>query len=118
MSLVQELKRRNVFRVGIAYCGSGWLVLQLASMLIPTLNLPDWTMTALLLFGILCFPFVLLLCWTYEITPAGLRRTEHVAPGESVVQETRATLNKVITALLLLALALVLAEQFFPLLDY
>lgn len=118
MSLIQQLKRRNVFRVAIAYCVVGWLVLQMASIVAPMLGLPDWIMPVLLLIGVFGFPFILLFAWTFEITPYGLRRTEQVQPGESVAEETRATLNRVITSLLVLALLLVLAEQYFPLLKH
>lgn len=118
MSLIQQLKRRHVFRVGIAYCVVGWLVLQLASMVAPVLGLPGWIMPVLLLVGVFGFPCILLFSWVFEVTPGGLKRTEHVQPEESVVEETRATLNKVITALLVLALVLVLAEQYFPLLEH
>jgi len=118
MSLIQQLKRRNVFRVAIAYCVVGWLVLQLASIVAPAMGLPGWIMPVLLLIGVFGFPFVLLFSWAYEITPRGLKRIEHVQLGESIVEETRATLNKVITALLALVLILVLAEQYFPLLEH
>jgi hypothetical protein len=118
MSLIQQLKRRNVIRVGIAYCVVGWLVLQMASMVAPMLGLPAWIMPVLLSIGVLGFPFILLFAWSFEITPQGLRRTEQVQPGQSIVEETRATLNKVITSLLVLALLLVLAEQYFPLLSH
>ncbi len=118
MSLIQQLKHRNVIRVGIAYCVVGWLVLQMTSMAAPILGLPGWIIPALLLIGVFGFPFVLLFAWSFEITPLGLKRTEQVPLGESMVEETRATLNKVITSLLVLALLLVLAEQYFPLLDH
>lgn len=75
-------------------------------------------MPVLLIIGIFGFPVVLLLSWVYEVTPHGLKRFENAQSGEALVQETRATLNKVITALLVLALVLVLAEQYFPLLEY
>lgn len=118
MSLIQQLKHRNVIRVGIAYCVVGWLVLQMASMAAPMLGFPGWIMPVLLLLGAFGFPFILLFAWSFEITPQGLKRTEQVPQRESIVEETRATLNKVITALLVLALLLVLAEQYFPLLNH
>lgn len=117
MSLVQEFKRRHLFRVGIAYCGSGWLVLQLAHLVVVKLNFPQWIMPSLIAIGVLGFPAVLYLAWTYEYTLEGLKRREQVQAGESLTQETRSTLNKLITAFLLLALLLVLAEGFFPLLS-
>jgi len=116
MSLVQELKHRHVFRAAIAYCGLGWVVLQFAHIALPELGFPGWIMPTLVLIGVFGFPFVLCFAWSFEFTSGGLKRREHVQPGESLVHETRATLNKVITAFLLLALLLVLAENYFPLL--
>jgi hypothetical protein len=117
MALVQELQHRHVFRVAIAYCGLGWVVLQLAHLILPLLNLPGWIMTALLLIGAVGLPVIICLAWYFELTTSGVKRREHLQQGESLVQETRSTLNKLITAFLLLILLLVLAENFLPLLD-
>ena len=117
MALVQELQHRHIFRVAMAYCGLGWLILQLAHLIIPLLNLPGWIMTALLLIGAVGLPIIICLAWYFELTTSGVKRREQVQQGESLVQETRSTLNKLITAFLLLILLLVLAENFLPLLD-
>jgi membrane protease YdiL (CAAX protease family) len=118
MSLIQQLKRRNVIRVAIAYCVVGWLVLQMAHIAAPALGFPGWTYQTLLLIGVFGFPLVLLFAWTFELTPGGLKRTEQVQPTESIAEETRATLTKVIIFLLALALVLVIAESYFPLLEH
>ena len=55
-SLFTELKRRNVFRVGFGYLLLGWVVLQIADVIVPVLTLPDWTLTFLLVVGLLGFP--------------------------------------------------------------
>jgi hypothetical protein len=117
MALVQELQHRHVFRVAIAYCGLGWLVLQLAHLILPLLSLPGWVMTALLLIGAIGLPVVICFAWHFELTTGGVKRRVHVQQGESLVEETRSTLNKLITAFLVLVLLLVLAENFLPLLD-
>ena len=117
MSLVQEFKRRHVFRVGLAYCGSGWLVLQLAHLVISKLHFPGWLMSTLIFIGVLGFPLALCFAWSFEYTIEGFKRREQAQVGESLAQETRSTLNKLITSFLLLALLLVLAEGFFPLLN-
>lgn len=116
MSLVQELQHRHVFRVAIAYCGLGWVVLQLAHLFLPLLNLPAWTMTTLLLIGAVGLPLSMYFAWNFERTTDGIKRRPHGHSGESLAQETRSTLNKLITAFLLLILLLVLAENFLPLL--
>ncbi len=116
MALVQELQHRHVFRVAIAYCGLGWVVLQLAHLVLPLLNLPGWIMTALLLIGAVGLPIVICVAWNFELTRSGIKRRESVQQGESLVQETRSTLNKLITAFLVLVLLLVFAENYLPLL--
>ena len=118
MSLIQQLKRRHVIRVAIAYCVVDWLVLQTVSIAAPALGLPGWTFQVFLIIGVLGFPLVLLFVWSFELTSTGLKRTEPVQATESVEEETRATLDKVIIFLLALALVLVVAESYFPLLEH
>jgi hypothetical protein len=116
MALIQELQHRHVFRVAIAYCGLGWVILQLAHLIITLLNLQEWIMTTLLLIGAAGLPIVICVAWKFELTRSGIKRRENVQQGESLVQETRSTLNKLITAFLVLVLFLVFAENFLPLL--
>ncbi len=71
-TLFEELKRRNVFRVAIAYIIVGWVVMQVAEFLSPLLRLPDWTVSMALYIGILGFPFAMLFTWAFELTPQGL----------------------------------------------
>jgi TolB-like protein len=113
MSLIDELKRRNVFRVGVAYAVVGWVVLEVASIIAPALGLPDWSITLLLFIGVGGLPFALLFAWAFELTPEGLKRTEDVTPDSSITGETGTKLNGIIIALLSIALLLVLAERFF-----
>jgi hypothetical protein len=93
------------------------VVLQLAHLVLPLLNLPGWIMTALLLIGAVGLPVTICFAWKFELTRSGVKRRGHTQQGESLVQETRSTLNKLITAFLVLVLLLVLAENFLPLLD-
>ncbi len=74
-------------------------------------------MTTLLFLGAAGLPVVICVAWHFELTTSGVKRRVHVQEGESLVQETRSTLNKLITAFLVLVLLLVLAESFLPLLD-
>jgi len=112
MSLIDELKRRNVFRVAAAYAVVGWVVLEVASIIAPALGLPDWTITLLLFAGVCGFPFALIFAWAFELTPEGLKRTEQVAPTESITPQTGSKLTRVTIVLLSVALVLVLAERF------
>ncbi|PYJ88151.1 MAG: hypothetical protein DME71_13735, partial [Verrucomicrobia bacterium] len=71
-----ELRRRNVYKVAIAYAVVAWLLLQAASILFPTFDAPPWTMkvfVAVIAFG---FPIALIIAWAFELTPEGLKRTE------------------------------------------
>jgi hypothetical protein len=71
-----ELKRRNVYKVAIAYGVVAWLLLQAASILFPTFEAPSWTMKAFVALTALGFPIALILAWAFELTPEGLKRTE------------------------------------------
>ena len=77
-----ELKRRRVFRVMAVYGAVAFVVLQLADILLPSLALPDWTMNLILVLALLGFPFAIVLAWAFEVTPAGVRRTEEATQAE------------------------------------
>lgn len=88
MSLYAELKRRNVFRVALAYAVLGWLLLELAGIASALWQLPPWMhrfLAALLLIG---FPLALVLSWIYELTPQGIRREFEVDREHSVTPRT------------------------------
>src|SRR5436190_7696496 len=74
MPLIEELKRRKVFKAGVAYLVVGWLLIQVAATVAPQLGLPEWAprfVTFLILVG---FPIALVLAWVFEVTPDGVRR--------------------------------------------
>jgi len=71
-----ELKRRNVYKVAIAYAVVAWLLLQAASILFPTFEAPPWTMKMFVAVTALGFPIALIIAWAFELTPEGLKRTE------------------------------------------
>ena len=68
-SFSSELKRRNVFKVGVAYAVVAWLVAQIAGVFAPALSLPDWVARLVVFLLILGFPVALVLAWAYELTP-------------------------------------------------
>ena len=78
MSLISELKRRNVFRVALLYLVAGWVILQVAELLTGVLRLPDWTSRLVLSLLILGLPIALIFSWVYELTPEGLKREHEV----------------------------------------
>src|SRR5438874_1596301 len=73
-----ELKRRNVYKVAITYAVVAWLLVQAASILLPTFEAPTWVMKALVVFLALGFGLVVFISWAFEATPEGLKRTENV----------------------------------------
>ena len=78
MSLFDELKRRNVFRVAVTYLIAAWLMLQVTDIVVPILGLPDWVSRFILLILVIGFVLALTLAWAYELTPDGIRRTDDV----------------------------------------
>lgn len=112
MSIVQELKRRNVFRVAAAYLIISWLILQVGEVLAPALRLPDWVNSALAFFIILGFPLAMVFAWAFELTPDGLKRQVEVDRERSVTQATGRALNRWIIGLLTAALALAAFDRF------
>src|SRR4051812_38939881 len=79
-SFFAELKRRNVYKVAITYAVVAWLLLQAASILLPTFEAPAWVMKALVVFLAFGFVISVMISWAFEATPEGLKRTEDVPP--------------------------------------
>jgi dienelactone hydrolase len=75
MSIWTEIRRRKVFQVGVAYAIVGWLLIQVADIVFPSLQLPDWSATLVIVLVVFCFPIALFLAWAYELTPDGIKRT-------------------------------------------
>ncbi len=71
-----ELKRRNVYKVGIAYLVVGWLLVQVATQVFPFLEIPNWAIRLVILLVALGFPLALVIAWAFESTPEGIKRTE------------------------------------------
>jgi len=81
--LFDELKRRNVFRVGSAYVVAGWLILQVADVILNNLDLPSWIFPLLLISLAVGFPLALLLAWHYEFTPEGVKKDSELDGSSS-----------------------------------
>ena len=69
-----ELKRRNVYKVAVAYAVVGWLVIQISSTVLPTFHAPEWVVQTLVVLVALGFPIALVLAWAFELTPEGIKR--------------------------------------------
>ena len=107
-----ELKRRNVYKVAVAYAVVAWLLIQLASILFPAFEAPAWVMKVFIALVALGFPIALILAWAFELTPEGLKRTEEVPSGESIARSTGRKLDFAIIGVLALAVALLLFDRF------
>src|SRR5215510_5812938 len=74
--LFGELKRRNVYKVAIAYAVVGWLLTQVATQVFPFFEIPNWAVRLVVLLLIIGFPIALIIAWAFEATPEGIKRTE------------------------------------------
>lgn len=88
-----ELKRRNVIKATIAYIVVGWVLLQVASIVLPIANAPDWVLKTFTFFLIIGLPVWLLISWVYEVTPDGLKKTAKVSRDQSITATTNKRLN-------------------------
>src|SRR5947199_4074827 len=83
-----ELRRRNVYKVAVAYAVGAWLLIQAASILFPTFEAPAWVMKVFVTIIILGFPIALVFSWAFEITPEGIKRESKVALDQSITHHT------------------------------
>jgi TolB-like protein/Tfp pilus assembly protein PilF len=83
-----ELKRRNVYKVAVAYAVVAWLLIQIATQVFPFFEIPNWAVRLVVLLLILGFPVALILSWAFEITPEGIKRESEVAPGQAIARQT------------------------------
>ena len=112
MSYFDELKRRNVFKVGAAYVVTAWVLLQVASILLPTFHAPDWVLQAFTILLFLGFPVALLFAWAFELTPDGVRRERAGGEPTSEAPIPSRKLDYFIIAALSAALVLVVIDQY------
>ncbi len=112
MSLFEELKRRNVFRVGIAYAVTAWLLLQLADIVLDNSPAPPWVMQVIMLMLVIGFPLALLFAWAFELTPEGIKKEKDVDRTQSITRNTGRKLDRTIIVVLVLALGYFAWDKF------
>jgi TolB-like protein len=112
MAFLAELKRRNVFRVGVAYAVLAWVVIQVTDTVAPVLKLPDWTLTLVVWIGIIGFPFALFFSWAFELTPEGLKREHEVDRSSSITRVTGRKLDFIIIGLLAMAVVFFVVHDY------
>lgn len=112
MYIFGELRRRNVFKVCVAYTILSWLLIKLADSLSPVIGAGDRAIQIFIMVLILGFPVIVLFAWAYEITPVGLKPTSQVEKSQSITAETGRKLNYTLLVLLGIALIVFLAENY------
>jgi adenylate cyclase len=112
LSIYDELKRRNVFRVGLAYLAVAWVALQLADVVLDNVTAPEWVMQVLMLFIIIGFPVALIFAWAFEMTPEGIKREHEVDRSASITGQTGKKLNFMVIGVLGIAVTFLLVEKF------
>src|SRR5438045_1356475 len=85
-----ELKRRNVYKVAVAYAIVGWLLIQIATQVFPFLEIPNWVVRLVIALVAIGFPIAFIIAWAFELTPEGIKRTEdvHLPSGSSSKNRT------------------------------
>src|SRR5438067_7612691 len=109
-----ELKRRNVYKVAIAYGVVAWLLMQVASQIFPFFEIPNWAVRLVVLLLIIGFPIALVLAWAFELTPEGIKRAEDVDVSKSVTRKSGRKLDFFIIAVLLLVIAILVFQRLHP----
>tara|TARA_R110002126_G_scaffold39767_1_gene117587 strand:- start:51174 stop:53210 length:2037 start_codon:yes stop_codon:yes gene_type:complete len=105
---LDELKRRNVIKASIGYIVAAWVLLQVLSIVLPTLSAPEWVLKTLMLLMLICFPIWIIFSWIYEVTPEGIKKTESISRDKSISHVTDKRLNIVILIGLVAAIAITL----------
>jgi adenylate cyclase len=112
MGLITELKRRNVFRVAVAYAVIAWFLAQVADLAFDNFGAPDWVPKSVLFVLALGFPLAIIFAWAFEMTPEGVKKEKDVDRSQSITQKTGRKLNYLIIAVLVAAIGVLLADKF------
>jgi len=112
LSLFNELKRRNVFRVGVAYIVVAWLVAQVLQLVFESFGTPAWAIKSVLVLLAIGLPFALFFAWAFEMTPEGIKREHEVDRSQSITPQTGKKLNFMITVVMALALVYFAYDKF------
>ena len=113
MNFFEELKRRNVFRVGIAYVLMSWVLLQGADFVLDVAGAPDWVIRTLIIVVGVGLPIALFFAWAFEVTPEGIKREADVDRSASVAPHTGRKLDRAIIVFLVLVVVGMGVERFY-----
>jgi TolB-like protein len=114
MSFFEELKRRNVVRVGLAYVVIGWLLAQVAEFAFENFGAPEWVLRSFVVVLLLGLPVALIFAWAFEMTPEGLKREKDVDRSQSITPQTGRKLDRLIISVLAIAVVVLVGERFIP----
>ena len=112
MSFFAELKRRNVFRVAIAYVVVAWVIAQVTELALDSFGTPDWVMKTVLLLLVMGFPMAVFFAWAFELTPEGIKKEKDIDRSESITHNTGRKLDYIIIGVLVLAIGILLTDRF------
>ena len=112
MSFYSELKRRNVFRMAIAYLAGSWLLVEVSQTLFPIYGLSDDAVRIVVVVLTIGFPLMMILSWVFELTPEGIRFEKNIDPAASITVRTGKKLDRIIIALLTIALGYFAFDKF------
>lgn len=113
MSFIRELKRRNVFRMAIAYLVVAWVLLQVVDFALEVIDAPGWILQVFVLAAAVGLPVVLIISWLFEMTPEGIKLESEIDRSQSITPQTGRKLDRLIIGALALAVVLLLADRFF-----
>jgi TolB-like protein len=114
LSFFQELQRRNVVKVTIAYTVVSWVALQFIDVVHDPLNLPMWLPRVVIILLAIGFPIAVIISWAFELTPEGLVKTAYADNNKSITRQTGQRINYLIISALALAVVFLVVERFFP----
>ena len=114
MSLIAELKRRNVVRVGAAYIVIGWVLAQVAEFAFSNFGAPEWVLKAVVVVLMLGLPLALFFAWAFEMTPDGVKREKDVDRSQSITTTTGRKLDRIIIGVLVFAVGWFAWDKFSP----
>lgn len=114
MKFLGELKRRNVFRIGMAYIVGSWVIIQLGYVAAANLGAEGWVMGLVMTFLILGFPLVLYFTWTFALTTDGLRKESDLSRVDSLTRKTGNKLDYITMALLAVVVGMVVLDRYMP----
>ena len=106
INFFSELKRRNVYKVAVAYAVVSWLLIQAASIFFPAFDAPPWVMKIFIIVIIFGFPVALIFSWAFEITPEGIKLESEIEPSKSIKRRTGRKIVAVTIALAVVAAGL------------